>query len=144
MARQRGAAAAREQTECVVEPARDLLGATARGRAPRPARSRAGCSRAGGRSPPPRSVFAELSANDGSVARARSTNSCIASALASGGTSHAVSLATPSASRLVARMVMRGQLRSSASTISADASTRCSQLSSTMSARASQSEPTSA
>jgi hypothetical protein len=90
------------------------------------------------------SVFADVRENEGSVARARSTKSWIASSLARGGTSHAVSLATPSASRLVARMVMRGQLRSRASTTSAEASTRCSQLSSTIRARAPQSEPMSA
>ena len=80
-----------------------------------------------------------------STAVARSTKSCVASASASAptgtdarasgsdneGTRQTVSPDTPSASRLVARIRNAGALRSRASTSSAHAAIRCSQLSST-------------
>ena len=101
--------------------------------------------------------FSAVRANPGCTAAARSTNRRTAaerarpsaSGAASGGapaspaaagtgregTRHAVSPAMPSASRLVARRRTCGQARSRASASRAQASSRCSQLSSTSSTR---------
>ena len=91
------------------------------------------------------SALSGVGAKAGSTARARSMKSCVASesmsastwtdARASGsdneGTRQTISPDTPSASRLVARIRNAGASRSSASTSSAQAAIRCSQLSST-------------
>ena len=150
LARQRGPAAAGQQAEAVVEAGGDLLDAAARARARPPARSRAGCRPAGGRlARPPRALpLVEREAGPARPRRARrrAATGRVAGELverrrrdrargaASGGTRQAVSPGTPSGSRLVARMRRSGQPRSSALGQPArQASTRCSQLSSTSS-----------
>ena len=133
MPRKRGAAATVRSRNDVVQARRRSARGTARARGRRRARSRAG-SQSRRRQISAHRVGVRLDARERRQRRAGPIDEQLhrVSALASGGTSHAVSLATPSASRLVARTVSRGQARSSASTISAHASTRCSQLSSTM------------
>ena len=98
-------------------------------------------------------AFSSPNANEGRTAWVRSTNNRIASLAAatarvtglpasgsvSAGTSQARSPPIPSASRLVAMMRSRGQLFSNESASRAQASTRCSQLSSTSSASQSRS-----
>ena len=138
MPRQRGAAAAREQLECVVQPAGDLLRrqhAHARGgQLDRERDAVEATADLGHR------VAVRLGERERGQRRVRPLDEQLDRlGHASGGTSHAVSLATPSASRLVARIMRRGQRRSSVSAISAAASTRCSQLSSTRSTGSSRS-----
>ena len=106
LAGQHGACAAGQQPEAVVEPGRDLLDGEPAHRAPRPARWRAGCRRAGGRSARRRARSSAVSAKFGRTLVARSTNSrtasnwagidstgcaCTGSGAGSDGTRHAVS-----------------------------------------------------
>jgi hypothetical protein len=92
-------------------------------------------------------AFWGLSSNVGTAARTRSTNSRAAAysvtrsaagcgdGTGSDGTRQVISPGTPSGPRLVASTVRLGHSRSSAHASVADASRRCSQLSSTSSSR---------
>src|SRR6266849_7087613 len=75
------------------------------------------------------------SLNSGRARRARSVKSSTESASVSGGTAHVTSPPTSSGSLLVATILSSGAAASSSAAISAADSTRCSQLSSTTSAR---------
>ena len=146
---QRRPAAAGEQPEPVVEAGGDLLDRSASAAGRRPARSPAASRPAAGRSPP--RPTSRRRAKPGRTAAARSASSRtagMASACAaprrggrpSGATGHSASPVMPSGSRLVARMRSRGQRPAGRRPRRAAASTRCSQLSRTSSARRSASE----
>ena len=149
MARERRPGAAGQQAEPVAQPGGELLGPEqphARGRQldgqreavqPRADLGHGGRVPVGQRERRDRGPGALDEEADGVVrAGARPATTCSARAgTGRGGTGHTVSPAMLSASRLVARMVSSGQARRSASATRAQASTRCSQLSSTSSSR---------
>ena len=101
---------------------------------PRPARSPAATHPGARRSRATSAALSSVRVKSGRAWRARSVNSSMASSVSdSDGTRQLTSPATPIGSRLVANSVNRGHASSSATTSSALASSRCSQLSSTTS-----------